>query len=145
VATFTLFDEFSFRLGNKEIDLNSDTFKAVLTNTAPDQAAHTVLTDITQIANGNGYLTGGATLANLSWAETEAGSGIWRWSFDDPSWTASGGDIATHRYLVVYDDTHANDVLVGYVDRGASAVITSGNTRTWDFGSSGAFEQSHTP
>ena len=61
MATFTLFDEFIFSLGGSDIDLDSDTFKAVLSNSAPSAANNTVLTDITQIANGNGYTTGGVT------------------------------------------------------------------------------------
>lgn len=145
MATFTLFDEFLKNLANGTIDLDSHTFKAALTNTAPNQGTNTVFADITDLTAGNGYTAAGTALSGVTWAETGAGTGIWQFSFTDPSWTASGGDIATHRYLVIYDDTAASDELVGYVDRGASAVITNGNTRTWDFGASGAFQMDATP
>ena len=75
----------------------------------------------------------------MTWAETGAGTGIWQFTSADVTFTASGGDIATHRYAVLYDSTSTNKKLVGYVDRGASAVITNGNSRTWDVGANGWF------
>lgn len=141
MATFVKFHDFLARLGNKEIDLDSDVFKAYLTNTAPDAATHSVKTDIAEIAAGNGYVAGGQTLT-VAWGETAPGSGVWRWTVVAPAWTAAGGAIAAHRYLVIYDDTHANDALVGYVDRGSSATVAVNTTRLWDIGASGAFELS---
>lgn len=142
MATFTLFDEFINNLGNGNIDLDSDTFKAVLTNTAPTAATDDELADITQIANGNGYTTGGVTLANVTWAETGAGTGVWEWSADDFSWTASGGTFGPFRYVVIYDDTSTGDKLVGYLDYGSSISITSGNSFTVDIGSGGILQAS---
>lgn len=141
MPAFTKFHDFLYRLGNKEIDLNSDAFKAYLSNAAPDAANHSVKADIAEIAAGNGYVAGGQALT-VSWTETAPGSGIWRWSFVSPAWTAAGGAIASHRYLIVYDDTHVNDALVGFVDRGAAATVASGTTRLWDFGTTGAFDLS---
>lgn len=145
MAAFTLFDEFLKYLGNKEVDMDTDAFKAVLSNVAPVQATSLVLADITQIVNGNGYTTGGVALAGLSWAETGAGSGIWQWTVNDFSWTAAGGSIAAFRYIVVYDDTHASDALVGYIDYGAALTITVGNVFTVDVGANGVFQMSRTP
>jgi hypothetical protein len=139
MATFQPVDELAKYLGNKEIDLDSDVFKAMLTDTAPTKAGSLVKTDFTEISATGGYTTGGQTLTGVTWAETGAGTGIWQWTFADPSWTATGADIPTHRYLVVYDDTHASKVVIGYIDRGSSAVITNGNTRLWDIGANGAF------
>lgn len=139
MATFTFFDEFAENMSGS-INLNSDTFKLALTNTAPTADTDDELGDITQISAGNGYSAGGTALANVTWAETGAGTGIWKFSSDDVTFTASGGDIATHRYAVLYSDTSTNDKLVGYVDRGASAVVTNGNSRTWDVGANGWFQ-----
>lgn len=138
MATFQPVDELAKYLGNKEIDLDTDAFRAILTDIAPTKAGTLTKADITEIAAGGGYVATGVALTGVTFAETAAGSGIWQWSFADPSWTAAGADIATHRYLVVYDDTHLSDVVIGFVDRGASAVITNGNTRTWDVGANGA-------
>lgn len=138
MATFVIFDEFAENMSGA-INLNSDTFKAALTNTLPVQDTADELADITQITAANGYASGGATLTTVTWAETSAGSGIWKFSSDDVTFTASGGDIAAHQYLVIYSDTSTNDKLVGYVDRGSSTTITSGNSRTWDVGANGWF------
>ena len=140
MATFTFFHEFKGNLGEKLIDMNGDTFKVALTNSAPVAATDDELADITQISGTNGYTTGGVTLANPSWAETGAGTVVWRFTSDDFSWTASGGDIATFRYLVLYSDTSTNDKLVGYLDYGGAVNITNGNTFTGDVGASGYFE-----
>lgn len=133
-----IFDEFAENMSGA-INLNSDTFKAALTNTLPVQDTADELADITQITAANGYTSGGATLTTVTWAETSAGSGIWKFSSDDVTFTATGGDIAAHQYLVIYSDTSTNDKLVGYVDRGSSTTITSGNSRTWDVGANGWF------
>ena len=55
------------------------------------------------------------------------------------TFTAAGGAIATHCYGVLYSGTSASDKLVGYIDRGSSATIADGNSRTWDAGANGWF------
>jgi hypothetical protein len=136
-----LFDEFGLTIGNGTQDLDTHTFRAVLSNVAPDQAANTVLADITQIAAGNGYTTGGVTLTSVTYAETGAGSGIWQFSCADFSWTATGGAIATFRYVVIYNDTPTSpaDPLVGYLDYGAAVNITDTNSFLVDVGANGVF------
>lgn len=146
MATFTLFDEFIKYLGDGTIDLDTHTFKAILTNSAPVQGTNTIKSDITEITAANGYSSGGVTMSGVTWTETSSGSGVWRFTASSPAWTASGGSIATHQYLVVYDDTPTSpaDPLVGYVDSGASSVIANGNTRTWTI-SAGLFDADATP
>lgn len=144
MATFTLFDEFKKYLGDGTIDLDTHVFKIVLSNVAPTTGTNTVLADITQIASGNGYTTGGNTLGTVTWAETGGGTGIWQWTSADSVWTASGGSIATFRYVVVYDDTPTSpaDPLVGMLDYGSGVTITTGNTFTVDVGANGWFRLS---
>lgn len=126
MATFTLFNSFAGKLGDGTIDLDTHTFKCALTNSAP-VATNTVLANITQIAAGNGYSTGGATLTNVVYTEPSAGT--WRWDSDNIVFTASGGAMATFRYLVIYDDTAASDDLVGYYDAG-SQTLADGSSLT---------------
>jgi hypothetical protein len=137
MAAFVLFHEFGKFLGDGTIDLDTHTFKAALTNSAPTQGTNTVLTDITQISATGGYAV--VTLTTVTWAETAGGSGVWRFDCDNISWTASGAAMDTNRYMVVYDDTAASDQLVGYVDRGATATIPDGTTRTFTV-ASGLFD-----
>ncbi len=140
MATFTFYDEFAQNLGAALINLSSDTFKLALTTSAPAPQSHDELADVTEIADANGYVTGGTALTSATWAETGATTGVWMFSSADVTFTASGGDIATHRYAVLYSDTSTNNKLVGFVDRGSSAVVTSGNSRTWDLGANGWFQ-----
>lgn len=143
MATFTFFHEFKKYLGDGTIDLDTHTFKAMLTNSAPTAGTNTVKADITEISAGNGYTAGGVTLSSVTWSETGAGTGVWRFDCADIAWTASGGAIAAHQYLVIYDDTPTSpaDPLVGYADWGSSSTIASGATRTWTT-ASGLFDLS---
>lgn len=52
-----------------------------------------------EIANGNGYATGGATLASVAVIAIANG---WKIDSDDVEWTASGGSIPAWRYGVLY-------------------------------------------
>lgn len=49
------------------------------------------------------------------------------------TFTASGGSIATFRYVVLYNDTATNDELIGWWDYGSAVTLASGETFTVDF------------
>lgn len=140
MSTVVMFDEGIYNILNGAIDLDTDTFNIALSNTAPDAAADDELADITQIAAGNGYSTGGQALSSVTLAESGAGTGIWIWSFADETFTASGGSIAAFRYVVIFSDTSTNDKLVAYLDYGSSITITNGNSFTVDVGASGVIQ-----
>jgi len=129
MATFNKFNSFVEALAEKVHNLQSDTLKVVLTNSAP-LAANTVLADITQIANGNGYTTGGAQATQVSSAQT---GGTYKLVLNDVTFTASGGSLGTFRYAVLYNDTAASDELIAWWDYGTSLTITNGNSFTVDF------------
>ena len=126
---------------NKEVDWDSDTIKvALFTNAhAPDQdvdqyydAAH----GMTEVSNGNGYTTGGATLANKT-ATYTAGTNTYAYDADDVNWTTS---TITARYAVVYDDTPgSNKPMLCYVDFGQDEVSSAG-TLTIAWNASGVFK-----
>lgn len=130
MAAFVFFDAFKQRLGDGEIDLTTSTghqFTFRLTNTAPNVDTHDDAADLPAITGGS-YADANIT---HSWSETGAGTGIWRFAANaDVVWTASGGDFGTARYVVLYDNTHANDALAGYFDYGTTFVVTDGNTFT---------------
>lgn len=137
MATFQVVDEFANFLGKKRDDLSSDTIKAALCLTAPTKAGTQVLADVTQIAATGGYAV--VTLSSVTWAETGAGTGIWQFSSAAFSWTASGADFASARYVVIYDDTSTNKDVIGFADYGASFTLTNGNTFTVTPGANGIF------
>src|SRR6266446_5629806 len=98
MAAFNKFNQFVEDLAKKVHNLNSDTLKVMLSNVAP-VATNAVKADITEIAAGNGYSAGGNTLTFTSGAQT---SGIYKLVLADSVFTASGGSIATFRYVVIY-------------------------------------------
>lgn len=132
MASYVKFHSFAEAVAEKKHNLGSDTLKVVLTNTAPDASANTVLADITQIANGNGYTTGGTATTVSSSAQS---SGTYKLVITDVVFTASGGSMGPFRYAVLYNDTAANDELIAYWDRGSSITLdgTNGDTFTTDF------------
>ena len=82
-----------------------------------------------ELANGNGYTTGGATLAtyasgpNNATPTVETGTGAWiDWTVD-PSWPAS---TFTTSGCFVYDDTHANKLILFIIDFGGDKSVSAG-------------------
>lgn len=128
MASFSKFNSFVEACAEKVHNLGSDTLKVVLTNSAPI-AANTQLSDITQIANGNGYTTGGSATTQSSSAQS---SGTYKLVSADVVFTASGA-LGPFRYAVLYNDTATNDELIGWWDYGSSITLASGDTFTVDF------------
>ena len=133
MATFQVTDEWANYLATKKIDSTTttgDAFKIVLTNSACTKAGTQVLADITPCTNG-----GGAAALTHTFAETGAGTGIWRFSIGaDVVFTATGAGF-TFRYAVIYDDTPAatpTDPIVGFWDYGSSQAVAVGETVTVD-------------
>lgn len=129
MATFNKFNSFVEALAEKAHDLGADTLKIALTNTAPT-SSNTVLANITQVANGNGYVTGGSQATQSSSAQT---SGTYKLVLADVVFTASGGTVGPFRYAVLYNDTSTSDQLVGYWDYGSSITLADTETFTVDF------------
>lgn len=128
MATLVLFNSFKEAVFEKVHNLGSDTLKVALTNSAP-AAANTVLADITQIANGNGYTTDGSALTVSSSSQT---SGTYKLVVADLTFTASGGTMGTFRYAVYFNDTATNNELIGYVDYGSAVSLLDGQQFTLD-------------
>lgn len=129
MATFNKFNSFVANLGLKVYNLNTDTLKVMLTNTAP-VATNTVKADITEISAGSGYTAGGTAVGSNAYSQT---AGVAKLTGNDVVFTASGGSIGPFRYAVLYDDTASNDELIGWWDYGSSVTLTSGGTLTVDF------------
>lgn len=131
MATFNKFDQTVEDVYHGVHDFSTHTFKVVLTNTEPD-AADEVLTDITEVANGNGYTSGGVAAVVSSEGQV---SGTYKVVMDDAVVTASGGSVGPFRYAVLYNDTPTSpaDPLVGWWDRGSSITLADGENVTIDF------------
>lgn len=99
-----------------------------------------VLADVTnEVANGNGYTTGGATAASIGVVAATAGNDGYKLSSGNFSWTASGAGIPACRYAILYYNNAAalwgvTKPLIGYIlldSAPADVPLTaSGNTLT---------------
>ena len=94
---------------------SGDTYKVLLATAATFDATDTTLAGITytEVANGNGYTTGGVALTGV--AVTTVTTNDAKFDANDASWTASGGSI-TASYAVLYNDTDADDPPVAFID-----------------------------
>lgn len=125
MATVTKFQDFSEQLVRGVHDWDAHTFKVVLSNTAP-LATNTILTDITQIANGNGYTTGGATttitVAESAGTTTVQGTSV--------TWTAATAAMGPFRYYALYNDTATSpaDALIAFWDHGSAVTLQVGDS-----------------
>jgi hypothetical protein len=130
MAAFQKFNSFVEAVAESKHDLGADTLKVMLSNTAPS-ATDNIKTDISEIASGNGYTTGGNTAAVVSSAQT---SGIYKLVLADPTtWTASGGAMGTFRYAVLYNTSATNNELIGFWDYGSAVTLADGDSFTVDF------------
>lgn len=116
-GAFTVLNIAKQKLINGVHDIDTHTFKMALTTSsqaldatfagASTDARYADLT--AQVANGNGYTTGGKT---LTMALSRTG-GVVTVDCDDQSWTAA---TFTAKYAVIYNDTDANKSILGFVD-----------------------------
>lgn len=133
-VTIQFYDHFLEIMGDGTLDMDGDSFKlALMTSSHSFTSTHTQWTDVSanEIAAGNGYTATGQTLTTVTWAQT---SGTVKLDADDVPWTASGGAIATTRHGILYDDTHANDLLIASMDWDADKTPNDGDILTikWD-------------
>lgn len=130
MAAYTKFNQFVQDLCTKVHNVNADTLKVMLTNTAP-VATNAIKTDITEITAANGYVAGGNTLVFSSGAQT---SGTFKLIVADATFTGSGGSFGPFRYAVMYNDTPTSPAkpLIAWWDYGVSITVTNGNSFTVD-------------
>ncbi len=130
----TLSNHYLAELHKGNIDYTSDVFKiALMQNTFVfNRDSNATWPDCSsgEITDGNGYTSGGGTLANVDLSaiedDTNDNSVI---SWDDYTWTASGGSIAA-RGAIIYDDTTADKTVVCYADFESEQQVDDGSPLT---------------
>lgn len=134
MATFNRFDVFSENLAEKVHDLNADTLRVYLSNTAPNAATHAVKADIAEISGGNGYTANGEDTQNAT-SRTGAVTSV---TGVDITWTATGAGFGPWRYAILYNDTPTSpaDPLIGWWDYGSSQSTAAGEQVVVDFSTS---------
>jgi len=110
---------------DKEADWEADAIKIALTTSSytPNQDTHDYFDDVTNEVEGDGYVAGGATLANASIDNT---LNVIKLDGDDTAWADS---TITARRAVIYDSTPgsaATNPLLFWLDFGQDESSSSG-------------------
>ena len=129
----TIANNFRVLLAQGAVDFDANTFKAIAMKEGFifNPATHDLYADVSasEQATGYGYTAGGVTLTGVSIAQndTDARADI---TWNNITWTASGGDVGPLAGVIIYDDTVASDPIVGYIDFGGSYTVADGGTAT---------------
>jgi len=126
-VTSRLYGRSMLSLTNKEIDLDTDAIKVMLTTStyAPDQDVHQYKSSVTNEVTGTGYTARGATLASKTTTYTGA-TNVYAFDAADATWPSS---TITARTAVVYDDATGVDAtapLIAYFQESADVSTTAG-------------------
>lgn len=134
-VAFNKFEVFTENLMEKVHNLDADTLKVYLSNTAPNAATMAVKADLAEIAAFTGYTAGGVDTQNLT---SRTGGTTIVTAVDITITNSSGGASASFRYVPLYNDTPTTpaDPLIGWWDYGSAISLADGETFTVDFGAS---------
>ena len=129
----TIANNFRVLIAQGAVDFDANTFKAIAMKEGFifNAATHDLYADVSgsEQGTGYGYTAGGVTLTGVSIAQndTDARADI---TWNNITWTASGGDVGPLAGVIIYDDTITNDPIVGYIDFGGSYTVADGGTAT---------------
>lgn len=131
MASYNKFNSFVEAVAEKVHNLGSDQLKIALTNSAP-VATNTVLANITEVSYTN------LSTRNITTTSSSQTSGTYKLVLTDLTLTTTGGSTGPFRYVVIYNDTAANDELIAWFDYGSSITLNTGESILIDFdGSNG--------
>lgn len=133
-TAWTFTNEGRTKLLDGTFDIDTDTWKmALFQDTSNIGAGSTTYAGVTnEVANGNGYTTGGtAVTLSLSGTTTVTVDST------DATWTASGGSIAAIRFAVIYE-VSGRVLCYSQLDT-SNITITDGNQLTVQIHASGVF------
>ena len=114
---------FKAEILDEQHDLVADTIKiALYTSSASLDGATTAYSTSNEVANGNGYATGGVTLTNK--AVSTSGTTAF-FDADDPTWTSAS---FTARGALIYNSTNS-DKAIAILNFGGDFTVSSGTFR----------------
>lgn len=112
---------------NTTVQAATDSWKIILSNTAPNVATNTTAASATELGTAGGYTAGGVTATVTSSSQT---AGVYKLVLAapvSPTWTASGAGF-TFQYVILYNLT--NTQCIGYWDYGSAVVMLATQTFT---------------
>ena len=142
-TAWSFYNSFREKIGEGDFDLSGTSvgfYMALHTSAASalvnTKTLSTQASLANEVANGNGYATGGASVTSRTWASVATD----KYRFDSTAvvWTATGGTIANIKYEVVYQ---AGGKLVCFSKLTTSQfTLAEDNTLTVTPSASGIFE-----
>ena len=136
MATYVKFQPFVENLAKGKFNFTSDatcTITVALSATEPT-ATWNQLSQVSQVSYAN---LSARVVAVDSSAQT---GGIYKLVLTDLDLSASG-DVATFRYIILYDDDSTDDLLICYFDKGENITLHNGEKISLDFdGTDGLFQ-----
>lgn len=129
-------NKLKFLLAKKVIDFSADTFKIILMQSGFvfNKDTHEGYADVSgsELGTANGYTAGGATLTGVAVTEDDTDDRC-EITWNNVSWTASGGPIGPSPGAIIYDDTVTTptaDPIIGYIDFGGNQTQADGGVAT---------------
>lgn len=110
------------------INSGTDTWRLILSNTAPDVAADITQADAAELGAGGGYAVNGVACSITSSVQA---AGVFKLTLlapVSPTWTASAGGF-TFQYVILWNQTQ--DRLVAYWNYGSAVVMSGANGDTF--------------
>ena len=143
-SAWSFYNSFREYIGNGQFDLDGtgvNFYMALHTSAASANATNAVLSTqasiANEVANANGYATGGLSVSARTWA-AGASAGVFRFDSTAVVWTATGGDISNVKYAIIYQ---SGGKLVCYSKLTTSQfTLSQDNTLTVTPSSNGIFE-----
>lgn len=130
MTILTVPNEFKYDNGRMLNNFSSHTYRIMLMNTTFtfNKDTHGTVSDVSanEITSAGGYAQ--ATLSvDSAWAQnnTDDRGNI---SWDNVTFTASGAAFDNFKSAIIYNDTHASDLIVGHIDFEATISLANGNS-----------------
>ena len=131
MASLQVANRFKYEMGLGTINMSSDSFKVALMDVSFtfDRDNHGIWADVSShdIATTGGYTAGGSVLTTeTAWAQDNGNDrAFMEWA--NETFTATGANMETFSAAVLYNDTHANDVILGCITFDTAIAVTDGN------------------
>ena len=143
-TAWAFYNSFREKLGEGDFDLSGTSVNFTMslhTSAASANATNPVLSTYAsianEVANGNGYTTGGKSVSGRTWA-AGGSAGVFRFDSTAVVWTATGGDVDSVKFAIIYQ---SGGKLVCYSKLSTSQFnLTQDNTLTVTPSANGIFE-----
>lgn len=128
--TRTVSNKLKYELGLGTVNFSSHVFKAMLLDTSfvYNQDTHGYVSDVVsdEITSAGGYARVTLTV-DVAWNQNDTDNkGAVAW--DNITFTASGASFDDFVAVVIYDDSHASDLIIGCIALGQTLSVGDGNS-----------------